>query len=227
MSDILSSLITPEMQAFLVILIIVLVILYLMSIVWTVRDSYLRGSNPLMWGLIAVIPFVGCMIYAMMRPPLYASDREEQNIGLLLQQRELMSYGECPKCGYPTERSYVICPNCHTRLRNVCGNCGKTLEPEWNVCPYCATQVGHAGGQRTAGTGRRVQRASRQPGQLQQPSAASVSRAASAQRPQAGYAQGAGQPQGHSVSSHDILTQNTPPARTSTRTPNPGQVPRT
>jgi uncharacterized Zn finger protein (UPF0148 family) len=141
MSDILSQLMTPELKFAFTLVIIVIALLYILSIIWTVRDSYLRGTNPQIWGLIALIPFLGCMVYAMMRPPLYASDREEQNIGLLLQQRELMAYGECPKCGYPTERDYVLCPNCHTRLKNQCSNCMHTLEPEWAVCPYCATKV--------------------------------------------------------------------------------------
>lgn len=141
MSDILSQLITPELKFAFTLVIVFIALLYILSIIWTVRDAYLRGTNPLIWGLIALIPFLGCMVYAMMRPPLYASDREEQNIGLLLQQRELMAYGECPRCGYPTEREYVLCPNCHTRLKNQCPNCMHTLEPEWTVCPYCATKV--------------------------------------------------------------------------------------
>lgn len=154
MNEILSTLITPEVKAVFIIMLIVLVILYLMSIVWVVRDSYLRGASPVVWGIVAVIPFLGAMIYSMMRPPLYASDQEEQNIGLLLQQRELMAYGECPQCGYPTERDYIICPNCHAHLKNTCARCGHTLEPEWSICPYCATEV--VGGANRAPARRRV-----------------------------------------------------------------------
>lgn len=141
MSEILAQLITPEVRFALVLVLVLLALLYLLSIIWVVRDSYLRGTSPIIWGIIAIIPFLGCMVYAMMRPPLYACDREEQNIGLLLQQRELMDYGECPQCGYPTVRDYVLCPNCHVRLRNQCVVCKHTLEPEWTVCPYCATKV--------------------------------------------------------------------------------------
>lgn len=141
MSDIISQVITPQVRFVLVLILVFIALLYVLSIVWVIRDSYLRGASPTVWGIVALVPFIGCMVYAMMRPPLYASDREEQNIGLLLQQRELMDYGECPQCGYPTIRDYVLCPNCHTRLRNQCGVCGHTLEQEWSICPYCGTRA--------------------------------------------------------------------------------------
>jgi RNA polymerase subunit RPABC4/transcription elongation factor Spt4 len=141
MSDIISQLITPQVRFVFVLILIFIALLYILSIIWVIRDSYLRGTNSTVWGIVALVPFVGAMAYAMMRPPLYASDREEQNIGLLLQQRELMDYGECPQCGYPTIRDYVLCPNCHTRLRNQCGVCGHTLEQEWSICPYCGTRA--------------------------------------------------------------------------------------
>ena len=154
MSDMLSQLVTPELKFVFFVFIAFIVLLYVLSIVWTVRDAYLRGTNPLLWGIVAIVPFVGCLVYAMMRPPLFASDREEQNIGLLLSQRELMAYGECPKCGYPTERDFVLCPNCHVRLKNQCPSCMRTLEPEWSVCPYCATPITRA---RRAGEGAPVE----------------------------------------------------------------------
>lgn len=174
MTEILSSLITPELRIAFTIILIVLGILYLLSIVWVVRDSYLRGASPLVWGIVSVIPFIGCMVYAMMRPPLYASDQEEQNIDLLLKQRQLMSYGECPQCGYPTERDYIICPNCHVKLKNVCPACGHSLEPEWTLCPYCGGKGNVAGSQRQV---TRVQNANRR---TQRPAKASDSSAASA-----------------------------------------------
>ena len=158
MTEILSSLITPELRMAFTIILIIIAVLYLLSIVWVVRDSYLRGSSPLVWGIVSVIPFIGCMIYAMMRPPLYASDQEEQNIDLLLKQRQLMSYGECPQCGYPTERDYIICPNCHVKLKNVCPACGHSLEPEWTLCPYCGGKGNVASSQRQV---TRVQNANR------------------------------------------------------------------
>ena len=45
------------------------------------------------------------------------------------------------------EADFVLCPNCHQRLKNLCGTCNHALDPTWTVCPYCATPV--AGGPRT------------------------------------------------------------------------------
>ena len=44
MSELLSQLWTPELQAAFTVVVILLVILYVLSIVWVVRDAYLRGS---------------------------------------------------------------------------------------------------------------------------------------------------------------------------------------
>lgn len=83
----------------------------------------------------------------MLRPPLLQIDRDEQELEIALKQRELMKYGECANCGYPVEADFVLCPNCHQRLKNLCGTCNHALDPTWTVCPYCATPV--AGGPRT------------------------------------------------------------------------------
>ena len=40
------------------------------------------------------------------------------------------------------EADFVLCPNCHTQLKNLCMRCNHALEPSWTVCPYCATPVG-------------------------------------------------------------------------------------
>ncbi len=52
-----------------------------------------------------------------------------------------MKYGDCANCGYPVEHDYVMCPNCHTRLKNLCPTCHHALDPQWSVCPYCTTQI--------------------------------------------------------------------------------------
>ena len=75
------------------------------------------------------------------------SQRSLARKALALKQRQLMHYGECANCGYPVESDYVLCPNCHQRLKNLCGHCGHALEPAWTVCPYCASPVS---GQRQA-----------------------------------------------------------------------------
>lgn len=146
MSELLSQLWTPELQAAFTAVIVVLVILYVLSIIWVARDAYQRGTSWI-WCLIALIPFLGVVAYCLLRPSLLQIDRDEQELEIALKQRQLMKYGECANCGYPVEDDFILCPNCHQRLKNLCGHCGHALEPAWTVCPYCASPVS---GQRQA-----------------------------------------------------------------------------
>jgi len=141
LKQVLDALITPEMEAFLLGVIIVIALLYLLSIIWVIRDSYLRGANPVVWGIVALVPFVGTFAYALLRPPMLLSDRDEQDLDFTLKPCELMKYGECANCGYPVETEYLMCPHCGTQLKNECKKCGHALSPDWKVCPYCCTPL--------------------------------------------------------------------------------------
>ena len=133
--------IMSKVQLFAIIMVAIIIALYALTVIWVIRDAPQRGVSPVKWGIIALIPFVGAIIYSALRPPMLLSDREEQEMDYLLRQRELMKYGECGRCSYPVQDDYVMCPNCGSQLKNICSHCGKPLNPEWNVCPYCATKV--------------------------------------------------------------------------------------
>ena len=141
MGELLSSLWTPEIQVAVTICVVFLVILYILSIVWVARDAYLRGTTWVVWAIVALIPLLGVIAYCLMRPHMYRIDQDEQELEIALKQRQLQQYGECGNCGYPVEADYVICPSCHTRLKNMCPNCRHALEPHWTICPYCATSL--------------------------------------------------------------------------------------
>ena len=120
MSEILSQLWTPELQMAMTVFVVMLVILYVLSVVWVVRDAYLRGTMWYVWAIVALVPVVGLIAYCLLRPPLLQIDRDEQELEVALKQRQLMQYGECGNCGYPVEADYILCPNCHQRLKNQC-----------------------------------------------------------------------------------------------------------
>ena len=130
MSELLSQLITPEIQAAFSVVVVLLAILYILSIVWVARDAYMRGTYWYVWGIVALVPLVGVVAYCLLRPPLLQIDRDEQELEVALKQRQLMHYGECANCGYPVESDYVLCPNCHQRLKNLCGHgrCARTAQ---------------------------------------------------------------------------------------------------
>lgn len=49
MNELLAQLWTPELQSAFTVVVVLLVILYVLSIVWVVRDAYLRGSYWYVW----------------------------------------------------------------------------------------------------------------------------------------------------------------------------------
>ena len=142
MTELLTQLWTPELQMALSVVVVCLVTLYVLSIIWVARDAYMRGTMWYLWAIVALVPLLGVIAYCLLRPPLLQIDRDEQELEVALKQRELMKYGECASCGYPVEADYVMCPNCHQRLKNLCPTCHHALDPSWSVCAYCTTPIG-------------------------------------------------------------------------------------
>ncbi len=142
MSAILNQILTPQMRALGIILILMIIAIYFLSIVWVARDARLRSCDAKKWTIVAIVPIVGLMAYLLLRPSMYAMDHDEQELEVALKQRQLMEFGECAKCGYPVRSDYIVCPSCETPLRNVCSNCARPLDPSWQICPYCATKLG-------------------------------------------------------------------------------------
>ncbi|MGH2956948.1 MAG: double zinc ribbon domain-containing protein, partial [Solirubrobacterales bacterium] len=127
-------------------LILFLVIVYLALIYWTYLDARRRLEDPVLIACAtaaSVFPFIGTVVYTIVRPPEFLEDREERELELRaaeLRLRQLIEQS-CPYCEYPIGNSYLRCPNCERRLRNPCRKCRKPLDPKWGVCPYCETEV--------------------------------------------------------------------------------------
>lgn len=167
MTELIAQLITPELRAAIIAVVVLLVVLYVLSIVWVARDANLRGTYWYIWAIVALVPVAGVIAYCLLRPPLMLIDRDEQELEIAIKQRELQKYGECASCGYPVEADYVLCPNCHQRLKNLCGTCHHALEPSWSVCPYCTAPVGGASRGRQSQGDARVQLRTPQPASQQ------------------------------------------------------------
>jgi Double zinc ribbon len=127
-------------------LILFLIVVYLALIYWTYLDARRRIEDPVLIGcatLASVFPYLGTVVYTILRPPEFLEDREERELELRAAELELRQRIEnsCPHCEYPIDKSYLRCPNCERRLRNPCRKCGKPLDPRWGICPYCETEV--------------------------------------------------------------------------------------
>lgn len=142
MSDLIQLVFTPEVRMVLTMLGVCIVLLYLLSIIYVIKDARARGSVVWwLWALISIIPLVGLVAYLILRPPSYAIDRDEQELEIALREHELQHYGTCPTCGAPIDRDFIVCPMCDTQVRNVCPNCHRPLDADWKVCPYCRTHI--------------------------------------------------------------------------------------
>ncbi len=91
--------------------------------VYVYRDANKRGMNAVLWTLIALFTpsLLGLIIYLLVRS----------------------NYSDltCPNCNAPVEESYVVCPNCRTKLRPTCETCGTAVQTTWKVCPHCGNEL--------------------------------------------------------------------------------------
>lgn len=120
-----------------------LVALWLALVFWTYRDIKARARDPLSRILavlvVAVLFLPGILIYLILRPAHTLEDEYQQT----LEEEALLQAIEesplCPGCGRRIKENWLICPNCHTKLRKNCYQCGKLMELPWNICPFCGT----------------------------------------------------------------------------------------
>jgi RNA polymerase subunit RPABC4/transcription elongation factor Spt4 len=117
------------------------VVLWLSLAYWTFADAGRRGTVRIFWGIVALVfPFIGTLIYLIVRPPEYLLDSRERELELAVLERELKQrVNLCPNCRSVVERDYLLCPECGLDLKKPCLNCGKPLHLNWETCPYCAT----------------------------------------------------------------------------------------
>jgi RNA polymerase subunit RPABC4/transcription elongation factor Spt4 len=117
------------------------VVVWLALVYWTYTDAGRRGTLQILWGLVAVIfPYLGTLIYLIVRPPEYVLDSRERELELAVLERELRNRVRlCPNCRNIVEPDFLICPECNWELKKPCVSCEKPLEMDWETCPFCAT----------------------------------------------------------------------------------------
>ena len=91
----------------------------------------------------ALFPFIGTIVYTIVRPPEYLEDRHEREIEIKAAEKRLalLENRTCRNCGGEVEPTFLRCPSCMRKLKEPCRNCGKPLDPRWRVCPYCEAEV--------------------------------------------------------------------------------------
>lgn len=111
-------------------------------IVFTFNDARKRLSDPFLIACATAgsfFPFVGTLVYTILRPQELLDDVQERDWDLKATQSVLRQHRatSCRKCGYPAEPDFLKCPSCRSRLREPCPSCDRPVGVEWKLCPYC------------------------------------------------------------------------------------------
>lgn len=130
-------------------LILFAVVLYCSLVYWTYADARRRIADPMLVACAtaaSLFPFVGTIVYMILRPPEYLEDVRERELDLQAAEARLheLDHGLCPHCDYRIERDFVRCPSCLRKLKERCTNCSRPLDRAWTICPYCETDVSTA-----------------------------------------------------------------------------------
>jgi hypothetical protein len=127
-------------------LILFVAVLYLSLIYWTYNDARRRIEDPMLVGCAtaaSIFPFVGTIIYMILRPPEYLEDVRERELEAQATEARLheLEGSLCPHCDYRIEADFVRCPSCLRKLKERCLNCSRPLDRAWTICPYCEADV--------------------------------------------------------------------------------------
>ncbi len=127
-------------------LILFVVVLYFSLIYWTYADARRRILDPMLVGCAtaaSLFPFVGTIIYMILRPPEYLEDVRERELETQAAEARLHQLDQalCPHCDYRVERDFIRCPSCLRKLKERCASCSRPLDQAWTICPYCEADV--------------------------------------------------------------------------------------
>jgi Double zinc ribbon len=130
------------LNLFVNLVVLFLVVVWIALIAWTFLDARRRIRDPVLVACAtgaSLFPFVGSIVYSILRPPEFLEDARERNLEIRASELRVKQLEEqsCPNCGFPIERTYLRCPNCRARVKDPCESCEKPIDPRWVVCPYC------------------------------------------------------------------------------------------
>jgi hypothetical protein len=127
-------------------LILFLLVIYVALIYYTFADARRRIEDPMLIGcatIAALFPFVGTIVYMIVRPPEFLDDVRERELEMQAAEARLHGAGYllCPHCDQEVKDEFLRCPHCLRKLKDPCGTCAKPLDPAWKICPYCESEI--------------------------------------------------------------------------------------
>jgi RNA polymerase subunit RPABC4/transcription elongation factor Spt4 len=123
---------------------LVLLVLWVISILWTSQDLKERVSTPLTtlisYLFVIFIPIGGVVVYLLLRPTQTHEEKKFADFEKLSMLKEMKQRSKCSSCSSEVQDDFILCPKCFQRLKNICTKCDALLDLAWEVCPFCATR---------------------------------------------------------------------------------------
>jgi len=119
--------------------------LWLSLIVWTFRDARSRSRDifAILLATLMVVVFgpLGLLLYFLLRPPVTLAELYERSLEEEALLQDLEERPHCPGCSRQVKDEWILCPDCHTTLKNICQSCQNPMHLAWTICPFCGTAV--------------------------------------------------------------------------------------
>jgi len=122
-----------------------LIALWFAVVAWTFRDIEARSRSvftQVFSTLLVVLFFVpGLLLYLILRPKETLDQAFQRALEEEYLLQDLDDAPVCIGCQRAVDPDFVLCPHCHTRLREPCPSCERLVDVRWSLCPYCASSI--------------------------------------------------------------------------------------
>ena len=85
----------------------------------------------------SLFPFVGTIVYLIVRPPEYLDDVRERELEIAAAEARLAQLEQlaCPYCDFEIEKTFLRCPSCLRRLKEPCKHLRQAARPALEDLP--------------------------------------------------------------------------------------------
>ena len=123
-------------------------VLWMLAIIWVVRDALLRYGDydvALIWGVVVLLlNLLGFVLYLIFRPPFLKEEKEF--FGKYSRSLEYFANKGyyCPECStfYTSLKNVNFCGVCGYRFKRICPKCKKVQLKEDKYCRWCGYEFG-------------------------------------------------------------------------------------
>ena len=138
-------------------LVFFLVVIWVALVYWTYADARRRLDDPLLIGCAtaaSLFPFIGTIVYAIVRPPEYLEDVHERELEMRAAEARLalLENRTCPQLRLARSSRLPALPELHAEAQGAAAGAAAARSTRaGRVCPYCEAEVERPAARRAAG----------------------------------------------------------------------------